>query len=102
MIHVLATINVHPGGREAFLKEFHAVMPAVHAEAGCREYQPAVDVPSGLARQIELRPDVVVIIEKWDSLDALRAHLAAPHMATYRERVKDLVVSAQLQVLQDA
>jgi len=32
----------------------------------------------------------------------LKAHLAAPHMAAYREQVKDLVGGVALQVLEPA
>jgi quinol monooxygenase YgiN len=39
------------------------------------------------------------VIEKWSSLDALKAHAAAPHMAAYRGRVKELVIRTTLQVL---
>jgi quinol monooxygenase YgiN len=77
-------------------------MPLVKAEQGCVEYGPTVDVASGIAVQSEVREDVVTIIEKWSDLDTLKVHLAAPHMKEYRERVKDLVVKLQLQVLQPA
>jgi quinol monooxygenase YgiN len=49
-----------------------------------------------------VREGVVTVIERWEGLDALRAHLAAPHMQEYRARVKDYVVRTQLQVLQPA
>lgn len=102
MIHVLASIQTKPGCKAKFLEIFKANMPAVKAENGCIEYRPAVDVETGFPAQ-RLDPDMVVIIEKWQSLDALRTHLAAPHMATYREKVKDLVAgAASLKVLQDA
>ena len=100
MIHVIATIEIAPGKREAFLAEFRRVVPLVRAEAGCLEYGPAVDVASGLAGQGPPRADVVTVVEKWESLDALRAHLGAPHMLEYRGRVKDLVAGVRLQVLQ--
>jgi quinol monooxygenase YgiN len=99
MIHVIATITVKPGQREAFLAEFHRIVPLVHAEAGCIEYGPTVDVASGIAVQGPLRANVAVIIENWESLDALKAHTHAPHMADYRVRVKDYVESVQLQIL---
>jgi quinol monooxygenase YgiN len=102
MIHVIATITVKPGKRDAFLAEFHRIMPAVHAEPGCIEYGPSVDVASGSPMQSPLRENVAVIVEKWESLDALKAHSQAPHMAEYRVRVKDLVESVQLQVLTPA
>lgn len=99
MIIVLARIDIAPGRRADFLAEFHRLMPEVHAEAGCLEYGPAVDAVTDLPRQQQLGNDVAMIVEKWESVAHLKAHLAAPHMASYRERVKDLVVGTQLMVL---
>ncbi len=102
MIHVIATIELNSGKREAFLAEFHRLMPLVRAENGCIEYGPAVDVPAGLPLQDAVRPDAVVVIEKWADLPALHAHLQAPHMLDYRGRVKDFVRAVRLQILQPA
>ncbi len=102
MIHVIATIELNPGTRSAFLAEFHKLVPQVHAEAGCIEYGPAVDVASGSAAQPPVRENVVTVIEKWESLAALDAHSKAPHMDAYRPRVKDYVKSVTLHVLQPA
>ena len=101
MIHVLAMITAKPGRRDAVLEIFRANMPAVHAEKGCIEYGPAIDA-EGIGFQTKLGPDSFVVVEKWESIDALRAHTIAPHMQDYRVRVKDLVVRVQLQVLQPA
>lgn len=102
MIHVLATIDLRPDTRDQFLAEFRAIVPIVLAEAGCLEYGAAVDVPTGIPAQPPVRPDVAVIVEKWRDLDALRAHLVAPHMLAYRERVKPFVLRSTLQVLDPA
>jgi len=102
MIHVIATVTVHPGCRAEFLEHFHRLMPLVHAEDGCLEYGPAVDISTGLPNPIPFRDDVVVIVEKWENLDTLKAHLAAPHMHDYRARVKELVIGTELQVLAPA
>jgi len=102
MIHVIASITLAAGRRADFLKEFHALVPLVKAEAGCLDYGPAVDVASGIPVQGALRDDVVTVVERWKDLDALRAHLAAPHMQSYRGKVKDLVLGMQLQVLEPA
>jgi len=99
MISVLATIKLHPGVRADFLKHFNDNVPVVLAEQGCVEYFPAVDIDSGLDIQ-QSDPDAVTVIEKWTSLDALNDHLAAPHMASYQQKVKDLVVSVSLKVLE--
>src|SRR4051812_33389393 len=100
MIHVVATIQLAPGTRDRFLEEFRAVQPAVRAETGCVEYGPAVDVPTSIPVQEPVRTDVVTVIEKWASLDALQAHLKAPHMADYRVKVKDYVRGVRLQILE--
>jgi quinol monooxygenase YgiN len=102
MIHVVATIELQPGTREAFLGEFRRLVPEVRAESGCIEYGAAVDVASGLGPQTALRPDAVTVIEKWSDLESLRAHAGAAHMAAYRARVKDWVVRTTLQVLEPA
>lgn len=102
MIHVLATIRIAPGKREEFLQEFAALTPAVHAEEGCIEYGAAIDVQTLLPAQLAPREDVVMVIEKWENIDALAAHLIAPHMLTYRAKVKSLVLGTELQVLEPA
>ena len=102
MIHVIATVEVHPGKRESFLAEFRKIMPLVKAEVGCIEYGPAVDVAAGLPVPTSLRENVVVIVEKWENLDCLKNHLQAPHMIAYRPKVKDFVKETKLQVLAPA
>ena len=102
MIHVLATIELNAGRREEFLAEFHRLMPLVRAEQGCIEYGPAVDLPTGLPAQEPVRPQTVVVIEKWADLPALHAHLQAPHMVEYRGRLKEFVRAVRLQILQPA
>jgi quinol monooxygenase YgiN len=48
------------------------------------------------------RDDVVVVVEKWESIPALEAHLIAPHMMEYRPKVKDFVKRVSLQILSPA
>lgn len=102
MIHVIATIEVKEGRRDAFLAEFHRVVPLVLAEEGCLEYGSTVDAATGLEAQGALRPNVVTVVEKWESVERLKAHLVAPHMNDYRDRVKDVLVGLTLAVLEPA
>src|SRR5216683_458212 len=99
MIHVLAIITAKPGQRDTILAAFRANMPAVHAEAGCIEYAPAIDAEGAGAIQTKLGPDTFVAVEKWESLDALKAHAAAPHMAAYGAKTRELVASRVIHVL---
>jgi quinol monooxygenase YgiN len=100
MIHVLATIEVQPGQRAAFLEQFAWVVPHVRAEDGCIEYGAGLDIPTSIRVQVQPRENTVIVVEKWRDLPALEVHLKAPHMDEYRQRVKDLVISVTLQVLQ--
>lgn len=102
MIHVIADLAIRPGTRDAFLAEFARLAPLVHAERGCLAYAAAVDLPTGLPVQVPAGEDVVVVVEQWESLDALRDHLTAPHMEAWRERVKEMLVGVTLRVLQPA
>jgi len=99
MIQVIATIELKSGCREEFLPILKGNIPAVKAEDGCLAYDPFVDVDSGLPFQGEIRQNTVTLVEAWSSIEALHAHLKAPHMAAYRDKVKDLVVSVTIQVL---
>jgi quinol monooxygenase YgiN len=99
MVHVIAVITARPGKRDAILKEFRANVPAVLAEAGCIEYGPAVDVEPAPAFQTKLGPDAFMVVEKWESLEHLKAHAAAPHMAAYGAKVKELIASRVIHIL---
>lgn len=102
MIHVLATVESADGKRSEFLAELARVAPSVRAEKGCMEYGPAIDIPSGIPIQAPVRENTVVIIEKWSDLDALKAHLAAPHMKAYRKAVQGIVKGMTVQILEPA
>ena len=98
MIHVLAIITTKPGMRDTVLGMFHANMPAVHAEKGCIEYGPVVDTETSPAK---FGPDTFVVVEKWATADALKAHGAAPHMAAYGAKTRPMVASRVIHVLQN-
>ncbi len=102
MVHVLAVITAKPGMRAAVLKEFRANMPAVHAEKGCVEYRPVIDADGFGKLQTPYGADSFVVIEKWESADALKAHAAAPHMASYAGKVKDMLANRVIHVMSDA
>ena len=99
MIHVIAVITAKPGMRDSILKEFRANVPAVRAEQGCIEYGAAVDVENGPKFQTQFGADTFVVIEKWESPDALKAHAAAPHMAAYAAKTRDMIASRAVHIL---
>ena len=83
MVHVIAVLTAHAGQRSKILDLFQANVPAVLAEEGCIEYQAVVDVDQAAPFQTLAGQDTFMVVEKWASLDALKAHAAAPHMAAF-------------------
>jgi quinol monooxygenase YgiN len=99
MIHVLAIITAKDGLRKKVLDALLSNVSAVRAEAGCIEYGAAVDVDGA---NPAFGPDTLVVIEKWASMDALKAHYTTPHMKAYAERVRDIVAGRAVHVLESA
>jgi len=99
MIHVIATIELKPDCRDDYLKILSENVPKVKAEDGCLAYEPTIDIESGLPIKSEIRDHVVTIVEAWETLAALHAHLKTEHMAAYREAVQDYVAGLSVRVL---
>jgi quinol monooxygenase YgiN len=99
MIHVIAVITAKPGKRDAILEAFRANVPNVRAEHGCIEYGAAIDADPALPVQTKYGPDTFVVIEKWESMGALKAHAAAPHMAAYAAKTRDHIANRVIHIL---
>ena len=102
MVHVLAIITAKPGRRDEILEAFRANVPKVHAEDGCIEYGATIDAEGVGSLQTPFGDDTFVVVEKWESLAALKAHAAAPHMAAYGAKTKDMIASRVIHVLSPA
>ena len=99
MVHVLAIITAHPGKRIQLLELFQAVIPTVREEQGCIEYGVAVDVPNA---DPAFGPDTYVVIEKWESMEALKAHSVAPHMKAFGAAAGGLIAKRAVHVMEPA
>jgi quinol monooxygenase YgiN len=99
MIHVIAILTAKPGKRAEYLELFQANVPAVLAEDGCIEYTATIDVDGA---NPAFGPDTFVVVEKWASMDALKAHAAAPHMKALGEKVAHVIEARAVHVLQAA
>jgi quinol monooxygenase YgiN len=96
VIHVIAILQTKPGMRDAVLEAVEANLAAVRAEDGCIAYGPAIDAEGSPDK---LGPDTFVVVEQWESPEALKAHAASPHMAAFGARVKDMLVSRAIHAL---
>jgi len=102
MVHVIAVITAKPGMRESILQHARANLAAVRAEKGCVEYGTAVDADPAPSMQTKYGADTFLVIEKWESIEALKAHAAAPHMAAYAAKVKDMIANRVIHILSPA
>ncbi|MGI9509122.1 MAG: putative quinol monooxygenase [Geminicoccaceae bacterium] len=102
MVHVLAVITTKPGMRSQVLEIFNANVPAVRAEEGCIEYGATVDYHDAGDVQTSFGDDTFVVVEKWTSLDALKAHMVAPHMVAYGAKIKEMMADRRIHIMSDA
>ncbi len=102
MINVIAIITAKPGQRAAILEHYRGNVANVRAEQGCIEYGAVVDADNALPFQTEWGVDTFVVVEKWESMDALKAHAAAPHMAAYGAKTKELIANRVIHIMQAA
>ncbi len=58
-----------------------AQIAASRAEGGCIDYTYALDV---------LDPQIMRVLERWQSWDALEAHFKQPHMDDWRKALADV------------
>jgi len=82
MIIIEGTIRV--GNLEAARPHMRAVIAATRAERGCIDYAFAEDV---------MDPTLIRISERWESLDALKAHAVAAHFLAWRSVGAELGIS---------
>ena len=99
MIRVVAILTAKPGCRDEVLAAFQANAPTVRQEEGCIEYVAHVDAEGIGPFQTKFGPETLVILETWESPEALASHAVVPHMKEYGRKTKDLVQSRAIHVL---
>jgi len=102
MVHVIAVITTKPGKRAEVLEMFQANVPAVLAEDGCIAYEATIDTENAGPIQTPFGSDTFVVVEKWESMAALGAHAASPHMKAYGESTKDMLADRAIHILSPA
>lgn len=100
MITVIASVTVKKGKVHEFLTGFKENAVKVRKEPGCVEYYPAMDIKTDLLPSV-FDENVVTIVEKWESMEALQTHANAPHMKEQFKRDKELVESMSARLLEE-
>ena len=84
MIYVVATTQVKPESRDAFIKGAKECIAATRKEKGCLSYDSHTSIND---------PNLFVVVERWESREDLNVHGKAPHMKVWREYSAPLKVS---------
>ena len=74
MLIVAAEIVVEPSRIDGVRGSLRSMEEETRKEPGCLTYAFSVDINE---------PERVRIFERWESMDALRAHFKTPHMAAF-------------------
>lgn len=101
MLTIIADIQIRSGTehRENVLNAFRKITPVVLQEEGCHGYELLIDHESDVHYQMKI-PDSITMLEHWQSVEHLNAHLQTPHMQAYQQQVKDNVLNVKIRIMQ--
>jgi quinol monooxygenase YgiN len=78
MIVVQVEVMVEPGSVDKVRDAVKVMEAATRKEPGCLKYAFSIDIAD---------PGMIRVTERWESLDAIKAHLTSPHMAEFNRAV---------------
>ena len=100
-VYVLCRFDLQPGKKEAYAEAVRTITDAVRRDKGCRFYSLVGDAETDMTNPMKFGPDVLWMVECWDSVDALKAHLQAPHMKKFAPSARPLRKSGTFHVLKE-
>ncbi len=100
MIHILVTMVAKEGRMKEFLAIGEKLRSQVLKEKGCLAYDYAREIASPLGIQEPIDPNRITLVERWESVEALKAHMEAPHMKELGPKMADLRSSVVARVVE--
>lgn len=102
MIQLIVTVKTRPGRTGEYISAFQALASKVRLEEGCIEYEIYQDSTDSRFDN-EVRPDTVILCEKWASIDALQRHTRdSEALNEFRQQVKDIKLASSYVLLHPA
>lgn len=102
-VWVLCRFDLRPeADRADYIARTKAILGTVRKERGCLEYRLLGDCDTTWEKPQRFGDRTLWMLEKWESLHSLRAHLATPHMKAFGPKVSGLRSASSFHVLEDA
>jgi len=102
MVQLIITVTTRPGRVADYVSAFGALAPRVRSEEGCIEYDIYRDSTDPRFDN-EVRPDTVVLCEKWTNIEALQRHTRdSAALNEFRQQVKDIKINSRYRLLRPA
>jgi quinol monooxygenase YgiN len=93
MIYVIAELSIKAGSAEKAAAAARHAVAATVKEDGCITYDMHLSVSD---------PTRLVVVERWESREALNAHLQTPHLKAWRAAGADFVTARKVEVIAPA
>ena len=101
-VWVLCRFDLKPEtSRTEYIAKTAAVIDTVRAEKGCCEYRLLGDAVTDWEKPQRFGDRTLWMLEKWESIDALKAPLQTPHMKAFGPSVRPLRSNGTFHVLED-
>jgi len=100
-VYVLCRFDLKPDADIAdYAAKTLAVVPTVRREDGCRMYTLLKDAATDWDKPMRFGERTMWMLEHWDSVDALKAHLDTPHMKAFGPTVRPMRSASTFHVLE--
>jgi len=94
MIQLIVTVTTLPGRVSDYIAAFARIAPQVLLEEGCIEYEMYRDSDDPRFDN-KVRPDTVIICEKWESIELLQSHSRnSQPLMEFRQAIKEIKLSS--------
>ena len=84
-----------------YIAQTKAILGAVRREDGCLEYRLLRDCETDWEKPQRFGDRTLWMVEKWASINSLKAHLETPHMKAFGPKVSGMRASGTFHVLED-
>lgn len=101
-VWVLCRFDLKPDAdRAAYVAQTKAILGAVRQESGCIEYRLLGDCETDWDKPQRFGERTLWMVEQWDSVRSLKAHLETPHMKAFGPKVSGMKSGSTFHVLED-